>query len=391
MLNKHLFKMGIITVAILLGGCARLQERHQAALMSTKMGLVSFKPTLVVNRQWATSTGVGSFTQYLPLQPALSQGILYTSSATGQIAAVNSINGALLWKRATHVPFLSGVAVGSHYLFVGADTGKLVALSKENGAPVWFGPLSNVALGTPNVDNSQQLVFVKSENDHLYAFTQSAGHLRWSDVQPGEDLILRVNGQPAVADGQVIFGLSNGQLISDRLTDGTPLWQKAVAESRGESTIERMVDVSTSPVVRNGVVYAAAYQGQLVALSLATSQMIWQKPFSTYTSLAVDGRAIYVSDTEGRLVAVDRATGATLWVQDHLRGRNLSGPAVMNIGHGVVVVGDGAGYLHFMSAVDGHFMARVRVNHHAIISTPIVQGSHLFVYASNGLLVGYQV
>ena len=385
---RKIFK-GLCVSALLLGlaGCSTLEKRHDAA-QPDKLALQAFQPTLQVNRLWGVTAGTGALNQYLRLEPGLNSQTIYTSDATGTVMAFNTQNGNRYWVNKTKIAMDSGPAVGRGKLFLGTDTGLVVALSKENGQLLWHRPVSSVVLANPTANNPNNLVYVKSENDHLYAFTQNAGHLRWTAQQPSPDLILRVNSSPLLSGNRVFSGYDNGHVVAYNAYNGQPLWTQVLAEPEGDSVVDRMVDIDANLLVSRGVLYAAAYQGKIAAMSQTSGRIIWSKKLSTYTGLAQSRSRIYATDTEGRVWAFDKSTGNVMWHQDNLAGRGLSGPAVVG---NALVVGDADGYLHFLSLNNGEFVARTRMTRSAIMATPLVRGRQMFVLASNGQLTSYSV
>ena len=78
-----------------------------------------------------------------------------------------------------------------------------------------------------------------------------------------------------------------------------------------------------------------------------------------------------------------RRTGVSGWEEDALERREITGPA----GAGsVVIVGDFEGYVHFLDATSGDFVARRRVSNAAIVAAPLVVGELVYVLATDGTL-----
>jgi len=144
------------------------------------------------------------------------------------------------------------------------------------------------------------------------------------------------------------------------------------------------VDIDGDIKVVNGVIYVASYQGNLAAISLKSSKLIWQHKLSTYHSIAVGDKIIIATDAESRIWAFDRATGSVKWKQDKLSGRQITAPTLIG---NAVAVGDDQGYVHLVSLHDGHFLARSRIAKRAILTKPIAQGKNLYVYSASGYLM----
>ena len=56
--------------------------------------------------------------------------------------------------------------------------------------------------------------------------------------------------------------------------------------------------------------------------------MLWSRDLSSARSLAADAKNIYAVDDAGAVHALDKKTGANVWVQDKLKYRRLTAPAV---------------------------------------------------------------
>ena len=75
--------------------------------------------------------------------------------------------------------------------------------------------------------------------------------------------------------------------------------------------------------------------------------------------MALGYGSVYLSLADGTVEGIDERSTTALWRNESLARRQLSAPAVLS---SYVVVGDVEGYLHFLSQVDGRFVARERVD-----------------------------
>ena len=128
------------------------------------------------------------------------------------------------------------------------------------------------------------------------------------------------------------------------------------------------------------------YQGYAAALNVTTGSLIWQRKMSSFAGLTVDANNVYISTTKSHVVALDRLTGSTVWTQHALLGRKLTAPVIYN---GAIVVCDGEGYVHFLSAQNGHFVARLYVDRRGVTAPAITAQGKLFVYGDSGRLSAY--
>jgi outer membrane protein assembly factor BamB len=125
------------------------------------------------------------------------------------------------------------------------------------------------------------------------------------------------------------------------------VWETAVADSRGRSELERIVDIDGDPVLFGDAVFAVSYQGNVGAVGLRSGNPLWRREMSSSAGLAVDNNNVYVTDSDSNVWAVSSSGGSSVWKQEGLAARSLSAPAAVGSG---VVVGDLEGYLHLLAA-----------------------------------------
>ncbi|WP_244267077.1 outer membrane protein assembly factor BamB, partial [Sodalis-like endosymbiont of Proechinophthirus fluctus] len=262
---------------------------------------------------------------------------------------------------------------------VGSELAKVYSLDAQDGSLAWETTVAGEALSTPVV--SDGVVLVHTSNGMLQALNETDGAVKWTvtfDVPP---LTLRGASSPTTAFGAAIVGSDNGHVNVIMINQGQLIWQQRIPQHIGATEIARIKDVQTTPVVVNGVVYALAYNGNLVALDLRSGQVIWSREIGSVTNLLVDGGRIYLVDQNDRVIAVDTQGGVTLWCQSDLQHRNLTSPVLYN---GYIVTGDSEGYLHWINTDDGRFVAQQKVDSAGLLAIPIVAGDKLVVQAKNG-------
>ena len=144
-----------------------------------------------------------------------------------------------------------------------------------------------------------------------------------------------------------------------------------------------MVDLNTTPVVRDGMIYIGSYQGNISAYSLNTGHRIWEHKLSTYSGLTVDNKNVYVTDANGVLWAFNKNTGSVNWKQKVLQGYALSAPATYQ---SYILLGDNLGNLQVFTKKDGEPVARVKLSSKPIYVAPIINNGAIYVFSSDGQL-----
>ena len=91
---------------------------------------------------------------------------------------------------------------------------------------------------------------------------------------------------------------------------------------------------------------------------------------------------------DGTVSAFETGGGALRWQNDQLARRKLSAPAAVS---SYVAVADFEGYVHFLSQVDGHFVARTRADSDGVRADMIADGDDLYVFGNDGELTCFTV
>jgi outer membrane protein assembly factor BamB len=222
-------------------------------------------------------------------------------------------------------------------------------------------------------------------------------------------LTLRGTSRARLAGDKILVAFASGMLAALNIKTGEAVWETAVATPGGRNDLERIIDSDGEFVVDKGVIYIATFQGRVAAINLQDGATVWARDMSSYAGLTVNDSQVLVSDAESHLWALDRGSGATLWRQDKLVGRDISAPVLMD---GMVVVGDRGGYVHWLSADDGHFLARARLEYAygqrgptwwimsypttaprdpVVTATPVAGERALYVHDDAGALTMYRV
>lgn len=348
--------------------------------------LKAFRPEVNTYAIWNTRPGSGSHNEHVKLNIALTPQFVLTADHYGLVTATHKLTGAKVWCTQTGIVITSGPATGDNLVLVGGSSGEVVALSQTDGKIVWRALATSEVLAPPTA--SQGITIAKSIDGKLSAFASCDGHLLWNYEQTEPPLLLRGSSAPQIQNNIAVIGFANGNLTKLTLREGSLLWLQTIAIPQGCFSIQRMVDIDADPILWGPHIYAATYQGKIAALELATGKELWSHDISSYAGIATDGQKVYVSDAQSHLWAFDAACGTVSWRQNQLEARNITGPAIMG---NYIVVGDGEGYLHWLSRQDGHFVARVRIASSAILATPVVDCGIVYVTTKDGRLQAYRL
>jgi outer membrane protein assembly factor BamB len=342
------------------------------------------------NKIWSTSVGNGIGEFYSSLLPAFQNGTIFAADRHGIVKALDAISGNEKWKvdLSKHTGFFSrrlsamlsgGLAVSGDRIYIGSEKAVVYALNTADGNVAWQARVASEAMSRPVI--SDGMVLIHTSNGQLQALNESDGVVKWTINLDKPSLSLRGESAPAIAFGAAIFGGDNGYVSAILIRQSQLIWQQRISQPSGATEIERLNDIDTTPVIVEGIVYALGYNGNLTALDLRSGQIIWKRELSSVNDFIVDSGRIYLIDQNDRLVAMSTKGGVTVWTQSDLLHRKLTPPVMFN---GYLVTGDAKGYLHWINATDGRFIAQQSVDSSGFVSAPLVAGDKLVIQARGG-------
>lgn len=185
----------------------------------------------------------------------------------------------------------------------------------------------------------------------------------------------------------VIAGFDNGRMMAVTLAGGSTVWDVAVGQSRGSSELQRLIDIDSAAAVDGDELFVVSYQGRVARISRETGQVIWARDMSSHRGLALGSDALFIATTGGEIVKIDRSTGAEIWKQDLLLRRQLSAPLLLG---DYLLVADYKGVVHWLSASDGRFVARVSVGDR-VSMPPVAVGNLALVTDDKGQVTAFRV
>jgi outer membrane protein assembly factor BamB len=374
----------LLMSASLLTGCSWFGGKDNS---EPPAKLKSFEKRVELRKVWGRDSGDGTDGQFVKLVPALVDGRIYVADRDGTVWALELETGKLIWRSKTGLAISAATGVGGGLVLVGSSEGQLAALDAETGEQRWRVDVTSEVLSVPQI--YEDTVIIQTVDGAISALSTQDGQRRWIYNRSVPVLTLRGTSTPFVGGGVVLAGFANGEMVALEVATGREVWQTAVAVPHGRTELQRIVDVDANPVVDQGLLYAASYQGRLVAVSLQDGHVLWNRDMSTYAGMAVDSSQVFVTDADSEVWAIDRRTGRSLWKQADLRRRSLTGPTVID---DYVAVGDFEGYLHLLSRSDGSIVGRERVDSEGIQATPVVvSGDRLLVLGAGGELVLYKL
>lgn len=143
--------------------------------------------------------------------------------------------------------------------------------------------------------------------DRFYALEADSGRVIWR-YPTDQPLDAQFRTTPAVANGIIYVGATDGNLYALSATTGKYLWS-----FRAQGAI------LSPPTVVDGVVYFGSADGRVYAINAKTGEPIWRGGFRTLDAVngavAVADDVVYFISADQTLYAAAAATGLLLWRQ----------------------------------------------------------------------------
>jgi outer membrane protein assembly factor BamB len=297
---------------------------------------------------------------------------------------VDAGTGRRAWSVDTKLPFSAGPGYGEGLVVVCSSDGDVLAFDAADGTERWRAQAKGEVLATPTIARGR--VLIRTVDGTLRSLSAADGAEEWVIEREVPRLTLRGNAPPVVFADLVISGFDNGKVSALSLQTGETLWEISLAPPSGRTELERMVDVDSRIWIVGEDLFVSGYHGRTVSLASESGQILWSRDIDSYAGVGVDWNSVYVTQSDSAVLAMARRGGAAEWSQEGLKFRTATAPVPYGKS---VVVGDFEGYVHWLDAASGEFVARERAGE-AIVMPPLVVGELLVVFSEDGQLTAYR-
>jgi outer membrane protein assembly factor BamB len=343
----------------------------------------------------------------------LKKTLAYVVNENGDLEAIDTASGAIVWSDAFGVPLHATPSVSGQHLWIGtAVSGRMIKVNANTGAiqcQVSLG--TGVDFGSPVIakpPGGVRTMFIGVQDNGkvpgpMLAINDSTCKVEWrrnpynvfSGSWSPDAYAVNANGVPLV-----IFGSADPDCAIYALNakTGATVW-------RVQSLVGGLSDFGTgaaiSPPGKNGIVGGAAYVSgkdrYLYAINLTTGNLLWTFNVSAATgavhdggrsTAALAGRTVVFGTPIG-MAAVDAVSGKQIWLSEKVGPADtevLSSPLVTGpAGHQVVVYGDLKGYIEVASLATGAVLYRYKTGGY-VISSAADSAGNLLIGSSDGFL-----
>ena len=246
-------------------------------------------------------------------------------------------------------------------------------IAPNNPKMLWSATLSSAIIASPVF--ADQLVYVGTTNG-IYAFVENpgipTGYVKWSNMT-----IKNISATPAVVNGVVYAASADGTLYALDAWSGNTLWSLYIAAG------------PSSPVIYNNTLFIGTPNGRLMAIGAMNGTVLWKKTMGGQilgSPAIYDNKVVIVGNANGsssRITSYDLLTGNERW--SYKTGFNmLSSPSVE--ASGFVYIADTNGTIYKFDAAPSTASPKL-IWHYStglpIQSTITISNNNIYLTAGN--------
>jgi outer membrane protein assembly factor BamB len=252
---------------------------------------------------------------------ALVDSRLILGSRAGQVAAVDTASGRLIWS----VPVAGAVDGEARFdqargqVYLGSDDGVLYAVDPQDGKVRWsYKGKGSVERGP---ELGAALVYFASAANRVVALEAATGKKRWQyERDTPEGFSIHGRAGPRLGGNVLYTGFDDGYLVALGAETGDLRWARSLAAAS-----DQFVDVDSTPELRDDLVIASSYSGGLYALRAKDGEVVWRMGIEGAVAIRAGATRLYVASPREGLAAVTMQ-GRIEWRQGLAQAGDLTPP-----------------------------------------------------------------
>ena len=246
MLKQKLTVLAAAAVsALVISGCSSMNS-HEPAELNDIRELVD------ADEVWSENLGQ---TEGSLITPVVTPTGIY-SAGGNELYRIDPKTGDVVWSREADAEISAGVGSDGNYVAVGTVKGE-VEVYDAQGERLWTARLSSEVSVPPLVGSG--FVFVRTADTRITAFDAVSGERRWRYQSQVPSLTVRAPSQMRFSPAGILAGQANGRLLALD-GNGRTVFEVLVAQPKGITEVERLVDVVGTPLVDANMMCASAFQ-----------------------------------------------------------------------------------------------------------------------------------
>jgi outer membrane protein assembly factor BamB len=245
---------------------------------------------------------------------------VFAGASDGSFYCFDTLTGKVLWLKLFKIPFDGVPNVAGGVVYAGTADGTLRALRASDGEALWSYQAAGAVEGRPIVSRDR-IIFVTNQNG-IHCLEAQTGKWIWSYKRtvPAGKFQVKGTANPALDEGRVLVGFSDGYFVSLAFEDGNLLEIKKIAGDK-----DAFSDVDTTPLPKNDNLFIGSFSRGLVSLDRKSLIEKWSYTVEGPSSISEADSTLYFSTANSKVYAVSTQTHQPVWVFNAGKGQ-LSDP-----------------------------------------------------------------
>ncbi len=347
-----------IVLLIFLSACSHFQRGGAQRVFQTQEVFV----------QRTTDQDNLGFRKINRMKPLLYKNLVIQANGLDGVGAYEQGTGQEKWKVRIENGAEPSATLINDRLFIGASDGQFYSIQADNGKILWTFPTRIETLSEPLL--FEGVIYILTGNNSLYALDAATGKQLWLySRQDPSSLSIRGGSKPAIRNGTLYVGFSDGSLVALLAQNGAVKWEKQLNRNK------KFRDLDTDPLLEGDYLYVLGYDDQIYCLRAATGEQVWSSNVGGYGSILLSGDRLFYAGSNGEFVSLNKETGKKIWSVPVKEGIATSA----SIYKGLVVFGESQGALRIVDAGTGKSISSFSPGR-GILSPPTVDEKSSMVY-----------
>jgi outer membrane protein assembly factor BamB len=352
-------------------------------------------------RAWTGNAGAGgSDDGAITSAPIVVGGTIYTLDAQANLTAFSAASGSRGWQISLAPEgekgkegFGGGVAADGGTIFATTGFGEVLAVSTASGEILWRESFGAPFRAAPAASNG--LVVAVTRDNRAVGLEAATGKVRWRMQAASSDAGLLGGASPAIAGRLVALPFASGELVGLEGGAGRRMWSAVLSGGRKGLARSAITDVSGDPIMVGPYVIAANQSGRMIAINGRSGQRVWTRNLGSASPIWAAGDTLFLVSDDSRLMRVSARDGSTLWAVEMPAYRDpkdsedpisYSGPVLVS---GNLLLTDSQGNLLSFDAQTGAAQPGARIDGGSLTG-PVVANGTVYVLADNGTLYAFR-
>jgi outer membrane protein assembly factor BamB len=272
-----------------------------------------------LNPLWTVSIGSGNDEGRLLSSPIVANGVVYALDTYGNVTALASSSGALLWQvnispEGQQISMIGGgLAYGQEKIFVTSPHAEVLALDAKTGNRLWRYSTPSPVRAAPTLDEGR--LYVLTISNQLEVLDAEKGLALWNHAGITEHAGLLGTASPAVSKGVVVVPYSSGELYALKTENGHQLWTETLSTTRRPDSLSSLSHIKALPVIHKNMVIIIGHNHKMAAYDLRRGERLWERHIGGTRTPAIIGDFIFMINSHNELLCLTCQHGQVVWVK----------------------------------------------------------------------------